>query len=46
MTRAPGSARLHARSGDLIARKILRLFTWAMIGLFIGTVIGLATGPL
>ena len=45
MMRAPGMAPAHAR-GEQIARRILRLFTWVMVGLFVGTVIGLAVGPL
>lgn len=46
MTHTPGATRHHTRSGDQLARKLLRLFTWVMIGLFVGTVIGLAVGPL
>lgn len=46
MTYTPGMARHDARTGDRLARKILRLFTFALIGLFIGSVIGLAVGPL
>lgn len=45
MTSVPGMAR-HGRSGDQLARRILRLFTWVMVGLFVGTVIGLAIGPM
>jgi hypothetical protein len=39
------AVRAHSRAGDALARKILRLFTWAMIGMFIGSAIGLALGP-
>jgi hypothetical protein len=45
VTRTPGAAR-HVRDGDHLGRTILRLFTWVMVGLFIGSVIGLAVGPL
>lgn len=45
MTRTAGATR-HARAGDHLGKTILRLFTWIMVGLFIGSVIGLAVGPL
>ena len=46
MTYTPGMARHEAGTGDRLGWKILRLFTFALIGLFIGSVIGLAVGPL
>lgn len=47
MSVTPGMARHYSqRSGDRLGRTVLRLFTWIMVGLFVGTVIGLAVGPL